>query len=127
MKIISGLLSIALVFLLTSCASKKANFYVKNNPLVYDSIVSGRTYDTSFYIYNTGTDTLSIFNHTCTCECTLLDLKDGQEIMPGDSFLLKMKLNIDSAAIAKRGQVQCTFKSNSDSIFNRLEIIYTAK
>jgi|GEM_PF-2325893 len=127
MKIINSILIMITILTFAACEKKKATFYVKSNLLQYDSVVAGKTYDTSFYIYNTGTDTLSIFNHTCTCECTLIDLPDGQKINPKDSFLLKLKLNIDSYGSAKDKKVQCTFKSNSDSIFSRLEIKYTVK
>jgi hypothetical protein len=127
MKIINNILIMITILTFAACEKKKANFYVKSDLLKYNSVIAGETYDTSFYIYNTGTDTLCLFNHTCTCECTTLNLKDDQKINPKDSFLLKLKINIDSASIAKSRQVQCTFKSNTDSIFNRLEIRYTTK
>jgi hypothetical protein len=47
----------------------------------------------NFSISNPGTDTLIIEDFTSSCECTALNLINGQKISPKDSLVVQVKIN----------------------------------
>ncbi len=113
---------------LLGCTNKhSSSLFLSANMIKVNSIIAGHSFDTSFYIFNKGDDSLLLINHTCSCECTVTNLKPNEKLPPGDSLLVSLKISTSISDLNKKKVVLCTFRSNSPEIFNRLEIKYKPK
>ncbi len=64
-----------------------------------------------FKIFNTCAKTLVIEGFTTSCECTILNLKKGERIAPGDS--LNINLNVQRKSLYSDNLVYVTIKTNA--------------
>ncbi len=82
-----SLLVMLLVSTFTAC-EKKPEIFVDIRGLE-------NTSDTlrHFIIHNKGNEDLKILNHTASCECTALNLKNNDIISPKDSLIVDVKIN----------------------------------
>ena len=65
----------------------------------------------SFTIKNTGNSPLIIENFTTSCECTLLNLRKEQTILPQDS--LEVNLEIEQEKVGSGNLIYLTLKTNA--------------
>ena len=123
-KITISLLSITLLF---SCNSKKAIAVIEKPLLSLDTVMIGESKSTSFSIKNIGNELLQIEKFNCSCECTVPELKENTVVKPSDSINIRLTVKGYETDKGKWKQVLCTFKTNSDSIFTRLNVKYYTK
>lgn len=119
--------AILIIVSFSFCSSPKANLKLPSSYIVQDSIEAGESALISYYIHNTGNKSLIIEKYTCSCECTFVDLKNSQVILPNDSLEVKSKITTTKNEKYLSRDVLCTFKANTDSIFHRIHIKYTIK
>ena len=119
-----GILVFVFIF---SCTTPKANLKMPHTYAVKDSIEAGKSIEISYFIHNTGSKKLVIEKYTCSCECTFINLKKNQEVLPNDSIEVKSKINTTPNEKYLSRDILCTFKANTDSIFHNIHIKYTIK
>lgn len=123
-RIIISLVFITFVY---ACNQKKAIGITSSRKTSLDTIISGQSKTTTVTIKNIGTDILKIEDFICSCECTVPKVAKNTLINPKDSLNIKVSVKAYSDDIGKWKKVLCTFKTNSDSIFLRHNIIFYTK
>lgn len=89
-----------------------------------DSIVAGTSKQALVKIYNVGNGILHIEDYKCSCECTIVETSKNSIINPNDSINIKINITGYRDDIGKWKSVLCTFKTNSDSIFLKTNLVY---
>ena len=117
-----------LYLILLSCNNaKKPIFKFATNNILVGTILVGEKKNVFVEIKNTGNDTLIIQGFECSCECTTPIIKGNTKIGPSDSISLQLVLTGYENNRGKKKSTLCTFKSNTDSVFSRLNISYFTK
>ena len=65
-----------------------------------------------FIIHNKGTGDLKILNHTASCECTALNLRNNDIIKAKDSLIVDVKIN--QQQLDNDQLIYITLKSNAE-------------
>jgi hypothetical protein len=110
-----------------SCREKKSIFYVKDKTVQLDTVTTETSKEGSFYIYNKGEERLLLEKYTTSCECTILELENNKTILPNDSLLVKFEIKGYSDDKGKQKNTLCTFKTNSNKIFEFVNLSYYTK
>lgn len=109
---------------LISCSEKPAKIELSTKIINLDTITSNDTVRSSLVIYNRGNNTLYIYDYVCSCECTITDIVPNAAILPRDSLILGIKVKAYPGDKGSNKDVLCTFKTNADSIYANLHILY---
>jgi Protein of unknown function (DUF1573) len=117
-------LKISLFFLLFACSNEKPLVETSAKSIFLGKIAVDSIKHFKYTIYNKGNAGLKVISYNCSCDCTLTDFKPNQIINPKDSLTIEMIVRPKMQNIGKFVEVNCTFKTNADSIFNKLAIQY---
>jgi len=109
-----------------SCKPRKPLIELSSNFIELGTISENESKIVPLTIYNRGNDTLKIFNYTCSCGFTVPSIHANQKIWPNDSLVINLTVVPESIDRGKFKMVLCTFKTNSDSIFTKFKLSYTA-
>jgi hypothetical protein len=120
-------LAIIITISLFSCKPKKPIIVFNKSIISLDTLIAGQSKSVYFTIINIGNDTLKIEKFNCSCECTIPELSENTRIISSDSLVVKLTVKGYKSDKDMWKQVLCTFKTNSDTIFSRLKIIYFTK
>jgi outer membrane lipoprotein-sorting protein len=82
-----------LLVFLAACKDKQPVVRINKSKL---NSISPADSTASFTIINEGSRDLIIEKHTVNCPCTLLTLSDSTAILPGDSLVVPLKLELTS-------------------------------
>lgn len=121
------LLLVLTIALLSCNNSRKPLFLILPTKISLDTLKANTENNTSFKIFNKGGKDLIIYNYSASCECTIVSLMPNTIIKPHDSILVNLKVKTFIDDIGKTKRIICTFKNNSDSIFNYLPINFYTK
>ena len=121
---IINLLSTVFLF---SCQSKKPVAILSNPFPAIDTVTAGQSKTAHITVKNLGNAVLKIDKFVCSCECTVPELSENTKILPNDSLRIKFTINGFDNDKGKWKQVLCTFKTNADSMFLRLNFNYYTK
>jgi len=115
---------ISMTLFLFACTNRKPVISSSLESIFLGKINVDSAVSFDYKIYNKGTANLIIFSSACSCECTLSDFKSNQIVHPKDSLVIKIKVKPQSDNINKFVNVNCTFKTNADSVFKKIGIGY---
>lgn len=122
-----NMIRILLLLFVFSCNEKKPKLQFANSKISLDTVYSNTQKPGKVIVRNLGNENLVISDYTCSCECTVPDLSKGTILKPNDSLSFNIVVKGYADEIGKWKIVQCTFKSNSDSIFSTIHIKYYTK
>ncbi len=124
-KIISIIVITSILF---SCNDKKkGKLELSSYKLNYDTIIANTSKIKNITLKNIGSENLIISDFKSSCECTILNLQKNVIIKPNDSLNFDITIKGFPDDRGKWKNVQCTFKSNSDSVFTYLAVYYFTK
>ena len=112
---------------ITSCKNESLPTFLSPNDIyIKDSIKVGEIAKFNFYVKNSGNNILEILNHTCSCECTFVDI-EKKGIKENDSILINGRITAYLNDKGKNKETLCTFKSNTKEVLHRIRIHYFIK
>lgn len=124
-RFIFFLLFVNIIF---SCSlNNKSHLKLSCYDLRFDTVNAKATKSKIMTLYNIGKSDLIVYNFQCSCECSVLDLPQNSIIKPKDSINFNLIIKGYDDDKNKWKTVECTFKTNSDSVYSYLNISYFTK
>lgn len=116
------------VNIIFSCSlNNKSHLKLSSYDLRFDTVNAKATKSKIMTLYNIGKSDLIVYNFQCSCECSVLDLPQNSIIKPKDSISFNLIIKGYDDDKNKWKTVECTFKTNSDSVYSYLNISYFTK